>query len=188
MAAGFLEPDGKRFGMLLAGMEPSLGRAVIEYLSLFAPGKQKLRLSKAVKLVAQLDTMVREGSVCRDERIGVRRPASASQWVAGIEQMLEKRSALTLPLSNHHYLRSVVFGIADQADAAAERKRETFARSGRVQEASPAQDAMSRKLALNDAIHRIQADMDLGLITEAEARDRRADALQQFGVSRDGSV
>lgn len=188
IAAGFIEPDGKRFGMLFAGMEPALGRAVLEYLVLFTPGKQKLRLSKAVKLVADLDAMVKSGTVCRDERVGVRRQASMAHWVAGIEQMLEKRSTLTLPLANHHYLRSVVFGIADQADAIAERKREIDARSGRGRDTSPAQDAMSRKLALNDAINRIQADLDLGLIGEDEARERRAEALHQFGVSRDGSV
>lgn len=187
IVAGFLEPDGKRFGMLLAGMEPALGRAVLEYLALFTPGKQKLRLTKAVKLVADLDAMVKTGTVCRDERVGVRRQASMSQWVAGIEQMLEKRGTLTLPLANHHYLRSVVFGIADQADAVAERKRETDARTGRQRDAEPSNDGHQRRLQLNDALHRIRADLELGIIDQAQAEARQLEARRTYGGARGGS-
>lgn len=177
IVAGFLESDGKRFGVLLAGMEPALGRAVVEYLALFTPAKQKLRLAKAVKLVAALDALVREGSVCRDERGGVRRPATPSHWVAGIEQMLEQRARLTLPLLNHHYLRSVVFGIADQADAAAERRREADKRAGRhldVSANAADTDAVTRRMARIEAIGRIDADVTLGLITPEEATQRKA--------------
>lgn len=187
LAAGFLEPDGKRFGVLLAGMEPALGKAVIEYLGLFAPGKQKLRLSKAVKLVAALDAMVREGSVCRDERVGTRRSTTVAHWVAGIEQMIEKRGVLTLPLSNHNYLRSIVFGVADQADAAAERQREADARAGRQRQASYGDDSHGKRMALNEAINRIKADQELGLITKDQADAQRADAIRNFGGTRVGS-
>ena len=68
IVAGFLEADGKRLAALLAEMEPVLGRAVLAYLRLFKPAKQGLRTTRAVKLVAELDAMVREGSVTRDER------------------------------------------------------------------------------------------------------------------------
>lgn len=179
ITAGFLEPDGKRFGMLLAGMEPALGRAVVDYLALFTPAKQKLRLSRAVKLVAALDAMVREGTVTRDERTSARRAAAASHWVAGIEQMLEQRGKLTLPLQNHHYLRSVVYGIADQADAAAERQREASARAGRGHGGVPAaNDAVQARLARTEALGRIQSDRDLGLITPEEAVRRRDEVLR----------
>lgn len=185
IAAGFLEPDGKRFGMLLAGMEPALGRAVVDYLSLFAPGKQKLRLSRAVKLVGALDALVREGTVCRDERTAARRAATPAQWVAGIEQMLapEQRSRLTLPLTNHNYLRAIVYGVADQADAAAERQREADKRAGRHVAAGPAAGtpARSRQLQLNDAINAIASDLRLGLITKEQASERRTKALAEFG-------
>lgn len=185
IAAGFLEPDGKRFGMLLAGMEPTLGRAVVEYLALFTPARQKLRLAKAVKLVAALDALVREGNVCRDERGGVRRPATAALWAAGIEQMLDQRAKLTLPLANHHYLRAIVFGLADQADAAAERQRETDKRAGRhLQAASAMDDAHSRRLALNDAMHAIASDLQLGIIDEAKAEERRGQARILYGGAR----
>lgn len=179
IVAGFLEPDGKRFGMLLAGMEPALGRATVEYLGLFTPGKQKLRLAKAVKLVAALDALVREGRVCRDERAGVQRPATVSHWVAGIEQMLEQRAKLTLPLLNHHYLRAIVFGIADQADGAAERARETAVRSGsRPVGPSPPSgklDPLTEQLRYVDQMH------DYGRLTDAEWDAERAKAFDKYG-------
>ncbi len=181
IVAGFLEPDGKRFGMLLAGMDPVLGRAVVEYLALFTPGKQKLRLVRAVKLVTALDALVREGSVCRDERGGVRRPATPAQWAVGIEQMLEQRGKLTLPLANHHYLRAIVYGLADQADAAAERQREADKKAGRHLASGNADaSAAAARLARVEKIGRIQADRQLGLLTPAEA-DKR---LAELGVRR----
>jgi hypothetical protein len=179
IVAGFLEPDGKRFGMLLAGMEPALGRAVVEYLALFTPAKQKLRLVKAVKLVAALDALVREGTVCRDERGGVRRPASSAHWVAGIEQMLEQRAKLTLPLGNHHYLRAIVYGIADQADAAGERAREASIRTGhRPVGPSPpsvAADPLKEQLLYVDKMH------EYGRLNDEEWDAERAKAFAKYG-------
>lgn len=179
IVAGFLEPDGKRFGMLLAGMEPALGRATVEYLALFTPAKQKLRLAKAVKLVAALDALVREGTVCRDERGGVRRPTTAAHWVAGIEQMIEQRAKLTLPLAGHNYLRAIVFGIADQADAATERQREATAKSGRrpvgPSPPSAAADPLAEQLKYIDQMH------DYGQLTDTEWDAERAKAFAKYG-------
>lgn len=188
IAAGFLEPDGKRFGMQLAGMEPALGRAVLDYLALFSPAKQKLRLAKAVRLVAELDALVKEGSVCRDERAGIKRPCSVAQWIAGIEQMLEKRSALTLPLGNHNYLRSVVFGIAEQAGAQAESRREADARAGRspsrgtgVSPPQPREDPLKNQLAYLDQLH------SYGQLSDADYDEQRAAAYVRFGGDRERS-
>jgi hypothetical protein len=180
VVAGFLEQDGKRFGMLLAGMEPNLGRATIEYLSLFTPAKQKLRLTRAVKIVAALDALVREGTVCRDERQGVRRPASVSHWVSGMEQMLEQRARLTLPLLNHHYLRSVVFGIADQAAAGDERQREQNARAGRgrtgtgISPPTAPEDPMTRDLKYLDQLR------EYGQISDEEWDVKRAEIIVKY--------
>lgn len=131
IAAFFVEDDGKRLAALLADMQPELGRAVIGYLGLFKPHKTALRLARAVKLVQELVALVDAGSVCRDERSGMRRATTPSMWAYGIEQMLAQRAALTLPLDSHGYLRAVVYGLADKADAVAERTREEDARNGR---------------------------------------------------------
>lgn len=181
LVAGFLEPDGKRFGMLLAGMEPALGRATVEYLALFTPARQKLRLAKAVKLVAALDALVRDGTVCRDERVGVRRQATAAQWAAGIEQMIEQRGRLTLPLANHHYLRAIVYGIADQAGAAAEQAREAAARSGRravgPSPPSAAPDPLAEQLAYLDQMR------EYGRLTDTEWDVEREKAFKKYGAT-----
>ena len=177
IAAGFLEADGKRLAALLAEMEPVLGRAVIGYLRLFKPAKQGLRTAKAAKLVAELDALVREGSVCRDERTSARRPASAAMWAQGIDQLLQQTERLTLPLANHHYLRAIVYGIADQVDAAAERKAHDDKRAGRHLAPAPAgADAASQRMARQEAIGRLLADFNLKLIDQAEF-DRRAAEL-----------
>lgn len=175
IAAGFLEADGKRLAALLAEMEPVLGRAVIGYLRLFKPAKQGLRTAKAAKLVAELDALVREGSVCRDERTSARRPASAAMWAQGIDQLLQQTERLTLPLANHHYLRAIVYGIADQADAASERQREADKRAGRHLDSRPGDaGAAAERMALQEAVGRIRSDYQLGLIDEAEAQRRLA--------------
>jgi hypothetical protein len=180
IVAGFLEADGKRFGMLLASMDPTLGKAAVDYLSLFAPAKQKLRLSRAVKIVAALDALVREGSVCRDERTDVRRQASVANWVAGIEQMLEQRGRLTLPLLNHNYLRSVVFGIAEQAAASKEHMREQNARAGRarpgtgVSPPTPPEDPQTRDLKWLDQLH------DYGQLSDEEWDRQRAETIERY--------
>lgn len=180
IVAGFLEADGKRFGMLLAGMEPALGRATLDYLGLFAPARQKLRLSRAIKIVEALNALVREGNVCRDERQGVRRAASVSYWVAGIEQMLEQRARLTLPLLNHHYLRSVVFGIADQAAANEEQTREQSARAGHartgtgISPPAPPEDPLTRDLKWLDQQH------SYGQLSDEEWDSKRAEIIERY--------
>lgn len=149
--AGLVEADAKRLGAVLGDMEPPLARAAMSYLRLFKPAKTALRLPRATKLLQELAALVAEGTVCRDERSGVRRPAPASAWVAGIEQMLQQSDRLTLPLAAHGYLRQVVFGIADAADAAAEKTREQDLREGRrpagPSPSRPPEDKLTNELA-----------------------------------------
>jgi hypothetical protein len=149
--AGLVEADAKRLGAVLGDMEPPLARAAMSYLRLFKPPKTTLRLPRATKLLQELSALVAEGTVCRDERSGVRRPAPASAWVAGIEQMLQQSDRLTLPLTAHGYLRQVVFGIADAADAAAEKMRVPDVREGRrpagPSPSRPPEDKLTNELA-----------------------------------------
>lgn len=178
IAAGFAEADGKRLAAVLAEFEPTLGRAVIAYLGLFKPLKTALRITRALRLVGELQALVAAGDVAKDERTGVRRPATASLWVAGIEQMLAQRSSLTLPLDSHGYLRAVVYGLADKADAAAEIQREDQARNRR----RTGLDATAVRSALAVALERIDHDeRTLGLLSPAEADAKRAEARRTHG-------
>lgn len=176
--AGFLDADGKRLAALLAGMDPALGRAVLGYLRLFKPAKHGLRTARAVKLTAELAALVEAGDVCRDERGGVRRAATPAMWAQGIEQMLQQRDKLTLPLANHHYLRAIVYGLADGADAQAERDRETALRQGAratPAKAAPVEDKLTSELRFIAQLHAY------GSIEDDERDRRTAAAREKFG-------
>lgn len=180
LSAFFAEDDGKRLAMLLADMQPDLGRAALGYLGLFKPVKTGLRLPRAVKLLQDLSALVATGTVCRDERNGVRRPATPGQWAAGIEQMLAQRASLSLPLDSHNYLRAVVFGLADKADAAAERQREADARTGRHLATVPSDTASEQERKLEDALYYIQQQLGYGAITPEQAEQQREAAYQKY--------
>lgn len=179
--AGLVEADAKRLGAVLGNMEPALARAAMTYLRLFKPAKTALRLPKATKLLQEITDLVDAGTVCQDERTGVRRPARAATWVAGMEQMVAQAERLTLPLSSHGYLRQVVFGLADAADAAAERQREQDRRAGRHLQAGGDHDGQQSLVALNNALQGIQSDVRLGLLSEEDAEARSAEARARYG-------
>jgi hypothetical protein len=178
--AGFSDDDGKRLAALFAELDPVLGRAAISYLRLFKPPKTALRTMRAVKIVQDLLDLVREGTVCRDERGGVLRRATPALWAAGIEQMLAAPGKLTLPLANHHYLRAIVFGLADVADAQAERSKEKALRAGRRQEEAPAAPP-AEKLAGRLALLRQQRTFRL--ISEDEYQAKVVEANAEFSGS-----
>ncbi|WP_368565521.1 hypothetical protein [Pseudoxanthomonas sp. UTMC 1351] len=180
LSAFFVEDDGKRLAALLADMPPELGRAVISYLGLFKPAKTALRMARAVKITQDLVALVAVGTVCKDERSGVHRPATALTWTAGIETMLTQRASLSLPLENHNYLRAVAYGLADKADAVAERQREADAREGkhltpRVQKAAP-----SNESKLQNQLTWIEQQVGFGM-EPAEAARLRAEARKKYG-------
>ncbi len=162
--AGFADADGKRLAALLAGLDPKLGRALLNYLRLFSPAKRGLRMTKAIRLVEELLDLVNSGQVQRDARANDSKPAAPRLWAAGIEQMIAGRERLQLPLENHNYLRAVVYGIAaDPAQAA------QLAPTRPVAAAS----VSTVQQVLQDAIGRINADERLGLIDKEEAERRR---------------
>ncbi|MBL0949186.1 MAG: hypothetical protein IBJ08_00475 [Pseudomonas sp.] len=165
--AGFADADGKKLAAMLAGLDPKLGRAVLNYLRLFSPAKRGLRMTRAIKLVEELLDLVNAGTVQKDARTNDSKPAPPRIWTAGIEQMLIARDRLSLPLDNHNYLRTVVYGIASdpvqvQATAPAKPKRAAT---------TPQQD-------VQDAIGRIEADLRLGIIKTREEADRRIAAAR----------
>lgn len=182
VSAFFVEDEGKRLATTLAGMVPELGRATIAYLGLFKPAKTALRMARAAKLTQDLDALANAGSVCRDERGGVRRPCTPSTWAAGIEQMLAQRGALTLPLENHNYLRAVVFGLADKAEAAIERQRETDARVGKHLTAPSGKTVTSSESKLENQLNWIAQQLSVGAMSKEDAEAERANARQKYGA------
>jgi hypothetical protein len=114
--AFLVEEEAKRMAAGFAELEPALGRAVLRYLRLFKPAKTELRVTRAATLVNELVEMISAGTVCKDERSGQRRPAPVAVWVEALEQTLSK-PPLDTPLSNHHYLRAVAYGVAGEHQA-----------------------------------------------------------------------
>lgn len=78
-------------------------------------------------------------------------------WVVGIEQMLEKREKLTLPLVNHNYLRTVVLGIASNPS--------------QVLTDLPDKEKQPAKPDKHEEYSKIQADLRLGRIDQATANN-----------------
>lgn len=184
LSAFFAEDDGKRLAALLAGMQPELGRAVIGYLGLFKPAKTALRLARALKIAQEVAELVAAGTVCKDERTGVRRPALPAHWSAGIEQMLAQRDRLTLPLDGHGYLRAVVFGLADKQDAARERQAEADARAGKHLGGGSGNAVQTPKeTPLERQLNWIARMVELGQFDAAKAEEERAKARDKFGDS-----
>lgn len=175
--AGLLEDDGKRLAAILAELEPALARAALSYLRFFKPARTALRTVRAIKLLQELLGLVRAGSVCRDERGGVHRPATAAMWVAGIEQMIAQGGSLELPLSSHVYLRKVVFGLADAADAVAEKRRHEELRTRSRSSAKSAEDAPATR-SMDSELQTLKLRRDLGRLSKADY-DRLVESVKQ---------
>lgn len=183
ISAMFVEDDGKRLAMIVAGMAPELGRAVLAYLGLFKPAKTALRLARAAKIAQEVADLVGTGTVCRDERAGVRRPASAANWVAGIESMLAQRGKLSLPLESHGYLKAVVFGLADAADAVRERQRESDARAGKhLGGVSGITPSPHQETPLQRQLIWIARMVEMGQFSAEQADAERAAAREKYGA------
>lgn len=159
--AGFADAEGKRLASLLAGLDPRLGKAVLNYLRLFSPPKRGLRTIKAIRLVEDLVALVEIGQVQRDARTNESKPAQPRLWAAGIERMLLTRDKLDLPLDNHNYLRAVVWALASEPAQA----QPTAAVGPRRSNTTVQQD-------FQEQIGRIQADMLLNLISKEEGEQR----------------
>lgn len=122
--SGLVEGDAKRLAKLCADLEPAVARASLSYLRLFKPVKQELRVSRAVLILTELAELIASQRISKDDRTGLYRPCSTQLWVQGMEQMQQHGVRLELPLKSHGYLRAIVFGLADVADAKAEQQRD----------------------------------------------------------------
>lgn len=179
--AFFADDDGKRLAAVVADLPPECGRAVLAYLRLFKPAKTGLRMARAVKLASEVSMLVAAGTVCKDERAGLRRQASPAMWTQGIEQMLAQRDRLSLPLESHGYLRAVVYGIADSADAVAERKQHEAARAGNHLRTQPAKPTDApRETPLQAQLEWIQQMVNVHAFTPEQADAERTKAREKY--------
>ncbi|HRY88010.1 MAG TPA: hypothetical protein P5305_08985 [Rubrivivax sp.] len=113
-----------------------IGDALVQYVALFRPAKRRLGLARMVALIEELMPDIERGAIARKGRDW---PAPAGLWRAAIAQVLLNRDkgTLTLPLTGHGYLYEVLQGMADKAEAQAERDTDA-ARRARPHQAGPA--------------------------------------------------
>lgn len=119
----------------------SLGERLLRYIGLFRPRSRALSWDKAARLLTELQDAV---SAAQIERDGRTYPAPVDYWKAAIDQMLDNRDRLSLPLKSHGYLYEIIAGMSKRADerSAARQEEESERaqarqgeRSGRMQSA-----------------------------------------------------
>lgn len=120
-----LTDDAARVAVAAALRLPApLGDLILRYLALFRPDKRALSWDRAARLLTELLEPIHAAQLERNGRVW---PAPLEAWRMALEQMLDKRDTLTLPLKSHGYLFEIVAGAASRAEGGAERKREQAA-------------------------------------------------------------
>ena len=185
VAAFFADDDGKRLMVAVLDLPAELHRPVLSYLGLFKPPKNALSSPRATRLVAGLKELVDAGSVCRDERGDARRTTTAAMWAEGIEQMLNGRGTLTLPLANHNYLRAVVFTIADTTEARAEQKVEQTRQAGRHRTDNPTKREPTQREKFDNHVGWLKSQLGYDAMTKDEFDQAVADARKSYGIATD---
>lgn len=89
-----------------------LGDRLIRYLGLFRPAERGLSWDRAARLLEELNTAVAAGQI---ERHGQVWPAPPDAWKSALDQILDSRPTLTLPLKSHGYLYEILAGRARKA-------------------------------------------------------------------------
>lgn len=117
-----LTDDAARVAVAAALKLPApLGDLTLRYLGLFRPAQRALAWDRAAKLLQELLEPIQAAQVRRN---GCDWAAPLELWRQGLEQVLEARERLTLPLKGHGYLFEVVAGMASKSKGAAEVKAE----------------------------------------------------------------
>ncbi len=119
------------------------------YLSLFRPTSgTSCSDKKIIRLTREMVALVSSGFVSQQGKVD--RPCHPSYWAMGMERMMEQAAMLTLPMKNHNYLRSIVYQLADQADAGRERNQHQQVLNGNakahrdLQPPAPVDDGLSQ--------------------------------------------
>lgn len=184
LSAFFADDDGKRLVGAVIDLPAELQRPALGYLGLFKPAKNALSVPRATRLVQELQQLVAAGTVSRDDRTGLRRPSTPAMWAEGIEQMLAHRAGLSLPLSGHNYLRAVVFGLADQADARAERAQEQQRQSGQHRSTgNPMRRQETPRERYENHVAWLRQQHGHGASTKDELEQKIAEAKVRYGIT-----
>ena len=106
-----------------------LGGLLVRYLRLHKPAKQKLRMDKLARLLAELVPDIQRTAIERNGRLWAVGPDA---WKAALQAVFDAhdKGTLTLPLEGNGYLYSVLMRMADKTEAHQERATEANRRHG----------------------------------------------------------
>ncbi|MGE4298927.1 MAG: hypothetical protein AB7E47_12940 [Desulfovibrionaceae bacterium] len=124
--AALSDADGRQAMVLAMRLPERMGALVPRYLALFRPpgSTRGLAWRKVRRLLEELVELTGAPDVTWKHKAP--REISQIMWAQALETLLEKADAgaLDLPLESHGYLRAIAYGVANDADAQAERGRE----------------------------------------------------------------
>ncbi len=106
---------------------PDMENIVFRYIGMFRPATNALTMSRTVALFQQIANDMAAGRI---ERHGRKWPAPRDNWKAAMEQMIDARANITLPLKSHGYLHEILMRMANGVEAKQEAKKESERKSG----------------------------------------------------------
>lgn len=132
------DADHRQICAVVAELPRDVAPLVFHYLALFKPESGKaMQPRKALRLVTELKLLVTAGHVQYDRKAA--RPCPHHLWARAMEQMIERRDRLNLPMPNHRYLITIAWDLAEADD--------------RARESAPQQ----RSARTNDGLQRVAA-------------------------------
>lgn len=117
-------------GVALA-LPAGLGDRLLRYLGLFRPQGRALGWDRVARLLAELNEAV---SARQIERNGQVWPAPLEVWQRALDQMLDNRPALVLPLKSHGYLYEIIAGMSRAANEQRAARQEVAAEQARARQ------------------------------------------------------
>ena len=106
-----------------------LGDVLIQYVQLFKPAKQALKMTVLVRILDELVPHIKAAQIKRGGEVIA---APHDYWRSAIETMLASRDKLTLPLKSHGYLFQIIAGYGNKAAAATEKQQEQGRKYGEI--------------------------------------------------------
>lgn len=109
---------------------PGLGDRLVRYLGLFRPpGGRGLTWDRVARLLDELHAALAAGQI---ERHGQTWPAPLDYWQLALDQILDSRPTLILPLKSHGYLYEILVGLSRKAAEASAARQEVAAEQARA--------------------------------------------------------
>lgn len=146
--------EAGQVAQLMGRVPPEISDLVLRYVGLFAPTRYKMTAGRGRRLLGELVPMIEARSI---NHLGRDWAAPVAIWEEAINYMLDNRAVLKLPLRSHGYLLAVVHGLADKAEAAAEREIEKKKQTGAPPRAVAEPVVPTRS---NEIFERIRAQME----------------------------